>query len=325
MRVNSWSYARSSLSCVFSATMRGGILIDGGLFTRDFLMEGIRATTGWQALDNEAVDEFRTRAKSLLDSLAASEPERGADGRRSRLSAARGGRVAPSRRAAECLGQGAPRRSGRVALCRRGGEVRRGRARSVAALRPRPVRRRGEALGPSARPGGTRTQGRGGHAVLADADATCAASTTSPRAACAGVSLPTAGCGACISRARCRSPRTSSRSTSARCWRSMAANSTCSTAGRTSSATIASGATTCCVSSSSSSDAECFLPDEQGENFHQLALREGKRWEARVARNLSDTVFENVFPGSPKDSRSRTPPVRRCPTPATSPSCARAR
>jgi len=39
-----------------------------------------------------------------------------------------------------------------------------------------------------------------------------------------------------------------------------------------------------------------FLPNEQGETFHQLALREGKRWEARVARDLSETVFAQLFP-----------------------------
>ncbi|GIT93092.1 hypothetical protein JANAI62_36240 [Jannaschia pagri] len=39
-----------------------------------------------------------------------------------------------------------------------------------------------------------------------------------------------------------------------------------------------------------------FLPNEQSESFHQLALREGKRWEAKVARTLSDKVFDEVFP-----------------------------
>jgi hypothetical protein len=39
-----------------------------------------------------------------------------------------------------------------------------------------------------------------------------------------------------------------------------------------------------------------FLPDEHGESFHQLALQEGRQWEARVARDLSETVFSTVFP-----------------------------
>jgi hypothetical protein len=39
-----------------------------------------------------------------------------------------------------------------------------------------------------------------------------------------------------------------------------------------------------------------FLPDHRRETFHQLALRESKQWEARVARDLSDTVFGHVFP-----------------------------
>ncbi len=38
-----------------------------------------------------------------------------------------------------------------------------------------------------------------------------------------------------------------------------------------------------------------FLPVD-GETFHQLALRQGKRWETKVARTLSDTVFNTVFP-----------------------------
>ena len=39
-----------------------------------------------------------------------------------------------------------------------------------------------------------------------------------------------------------------------------------------------------------------FLASDQAENFHQMALREGKRWESRVARDLSDKVFGDVFP-----------------------------
>lgn len=39
-----------------------------------------------------------------------------------------------------------------------------------------------------------------------------------------------------------------------------------------------------------------FVPDHRQETFHQIALREGKQWEARVARDLSDTVFSYVFP-----------------------------
>jgi hypothetical protein len=39
-----------------------------------------------------------------------------------------------------------------------------------------------------------------------------------------------------------------------------------------------------------------FIRDHRGESFHQLALRAGKQWEARVARDLSDTVFNHVFP-----------------------------
>jgi hypothetical protein len=41
---------------------------------------------------------------------------------------------------------------------------------------------------------------------------------------------------------------------------------------------------------------DAFLPDHRDETFHQLALREGKQWEAQVARDLSETVFGQVFP-----------------------------
>ena len=41
---------------------------------------------------------------------------------------------------------------------------------------------------------------------------------------------------------------------------------------------------------------EAFLPEAAGETFHQLALRQGKRWEAKVAQTLSRTVFGTVFP-----------------------------
>lgn len=37
-----------------------------------------------------------------------------------------------------------------------------------------------------------------------------------------------------------------------------------------------------------------FIPSDAGETFHALALREGKKWEAKVAKTLSDAIF-NVF------------------------------
>lgn len=40
-----------------------------------------------------------------------------------------------------------------------------------------------------------------------------------------------------------------------------------------------------------------FVPNEGGRTFHDVALQEGRRWEERVARNLSSVVFGSVFPG----------------------------
>jgi hypothetical protein len=39
-----------------------------------------------------------------------------------------------------------------------------------------------------------------------------------------------------------------------------------------------------------------FLPQAQGDSFHALALQEGQRWELKVAKSLSDKVFRDVFP-----------------------------
>lgn len=39
-----------------------------------------------------------------------------------------------------------------------------------------------------------------------------------------------------------------------------------------------------------------FLPNHAGRSFHDLALEQGKFWEQRVAGNLSDVVFDVVFP-----------------------------
>jgi hypothetical protein len=39
-----------------------------------------------------------------------------------------------------------------------------------------------------------------------------------------------------------------------------------------------------------------FLPADGGKTFHDLALLEGKQWEARVAKDLSEVVFGQVFP-----------------------------
>ncbi len=39
-----------------------------------------------------------------------------------------------------------------------------------------------------------------------------------------------------------------------------------------------------------------FVPGDAGETFHAIALREGKFWEARVAKTLASRVFGKVFP-----------------------------
>ena len=41
---------------------------------------------------------------------------------------------------------------------------------------------------------------------------------------------------------------------------------------------------------------DAFLPADQGRSFHEQALVDARQWEAKVARDLSDVVFDNVFP-----------------------------
>jgi len=44
-------------------------LLNGGLFTRDFLIEGIRSTAGWIALNDLAVADVRARVDALFASF----------------------------------------------------------------------------------------------------------------------------------------------------------------------------------------------------------------------------------------------------------------
>jgi hypothetical protein len=41
---------------------------------------------------------------------------------------------------------------------------------------------------------------------------------------------------------------------------------------------------------------KAFLPADQGRSFHDQALIDARQWEERVARDLSDVVFDRVFP-----------------------------
>jgi hypothetical protein len=41
---------------------------------------------------------------------------------------------------------------------------------------------------------------------------------------------------------------------------------------------------------------EAFRPSADGRTFHQIALAEGRNWEAKVRQSLADVVFSNVFP-----------------------------
>lgn len=55
-----------------------------------------------------------------------------------------------------------------------------------------------------------------------------------------------------------------------------------------------------------------FLPDAAGESFHRVALREGKRWEEKVKKSLSGKVFGEVFP-TLADALANADPQRQVP------------
>ena len=80
---------KSDNSVAWDLTNRiGAVLIDGGLFTRDFLIEGITATPQWTALDPQAIDRIRSDAVSLFSKLTAlKKPERSGYRERPDLSA----------------------------------------------------------------------------------------------------------------------------------------------------------------------------------------------------------------------------------------------
>jgi hypothetical protein len=58
---------------------------------------------------------------------------------------------------------------------------------------------------------------------------------------------------------------------------------------------------------------EAFLPTQQGRSFHEQALVDARQWEERVARDLSDVVFDRVFPllvtSLPEHDRARPQPI----------------
>ncbi|MEI9990292.1 MAG: hypothetical protein WDM86_09655 [Rhizomicrobium sp.] len=53
---------------------------------------------------------------------------------------------------------------------------------------------------------------------------------------------------------------------------------------------------------------DAFLPTrDKGRTFHDVALEEGRLWEARVAKSLSDLVFQDVYPGFIKAIAAASP------------------
>ncbi len=59
---------------------------------------------------------------------------------------------------------------------------------------------------------------------------------------------------------------------------------------------------------------DAFSPGKDGRTFHQIALAEGRDWEARVRENLSTVVFGEVFPNLIRalkraDTAAPTPPT----------------
>ena len=59
---------------------------------------------------------------------------------------------------------------------------------------------------------------------------------------------------------------------------------------------------------------EAFHPADGGQTFHDFARARGKFWEARVAKSLSDIVFDRVFRGL-ADALSKADPLRQADLP----------
>jgi hypothetical protein len=54
---------------------------------------------------------------------------------------------------------------------------------------------------------------------------------------------------------------------------------------------------------------EAFLPGNDGRTFHQIALAEGREWEARVRESVAEVVFRDVFPNLLRALRRADPQV----------------
>jgi len=276
---------------------RGGVaLIQGGLFTRDFLIEGIRATAAWTALGDRSVDELRMRAKAVLDSLAARRnpneaqteddlvyPLLEAVGWRHRdvqpnasvkarldvpdallfadeAAKTVAGALEPWKRFAHGLCVVEAKRWGRALDREERG--RKGEEGTPSSQMLRYLRRVDDITKGRLR-WGILTNGRVWRLYFQGALSVAEDFFEIDL----GKVLAVEGCDFDLL------DRRPDMFGDDRQWRDHVLRLFLVVFGR-----------------------ESFLADEQGETFHQLALREGKRWEARVARSLSDTVFETIFP-----------------------------
>ena len=61
---------------------------------------------------------------------------------------------------------------------------------------------------------------------------------------------------------------------------------------------------------------DAFVPSDEERTFHQVSLEQGKLWERRVAEDLSDLVFEQVFPNLVQGLYSADPERPESPTQA---------
>jgi hypothetical protein len=271
-------------------------LIDGGLFTRDFLVEGIKAAAAWQALDDHAVESFRASARSLLDGLAARrnpneaqteddlvyplleavgwhhrdvQPNASVKARHDVPDAllfadaaakTAAGAVDPWRRFAHGLCVVEAKRWGRALDREERG--RKGEEGTPSSQMLRYLRRVDDITDGALR-WGILTNGRVWRLYFQGALSVAEDFFEIDL----GKVLETHGCDLDLQ------DRRPDVFIDDRHWRDHVLRLFVVVFGR-----------------------DSFLPDEQGETFQQLALREGRRWEVRVARSLSDTVLDNVFP-----------------------------
>ena len=269
-----------------------GEVFRGGLFAGDLLADAAVRPGDWPALGDADLDDLEASFRAVFARFPVSQsPNEEPDRRRSHLAGPPPPRVdgepPGSRTSPPTAARTSP--TGLLFADQAAKDRANDLAEGVAALRARRRRRRVEALAPSpstAAPAATRRGSR----PRPRCSGTCGAWTTSRPGTSAGASSRTGRAGGSTTRAPAPSPSSSSRSTSE--WPS--------TSPATTTASSPSPAPTGAARSSGSSSSSAGKPSSRTRPMRARSTSgrstEGRFHQERVAGNLSDLVFNRVFP-----------------------------